>query len=166
LILIIIGVIAVIGLAYWNGANDVSKTISTIVGGRIGNYKRAVIIGAGFNALGTLLALFFAQAIFKIFTKGLLVEPKVSAIFTVSVILGAVLWIIIATRFGLPVSTTHSIVGAIVFLGIYVFTFSGILWSSVILKIALPLFLSPIISFILAYGLFWLYSKNILGFYH
>ena len=158
---IIFGVTAVLVLAYWNGANDVSKTIATIVGGRVGNYKRAIILGASFNAIGTFLALFFAQALFKIFTEGLLKEAQVSELFAVSVILGSVVWLIIATRTGMPVSTTHSMVGAIIFLGLFVFTTTGILWTNVLLKIALPLLLSPFVSFVLAYGIFWLYSKNI-----
>jgi len=160
---LIIGLVAVLALAYWNGANDVSKTIATIVGGKVSNYRRAVILGATFNAIGTFLALFFAQALYKIFTSGLLKETQVSELFTISVIIGAVVWIIIATRLSMPVSTTHSIIGAILFLGIFVYSFSGVLWGSVLLKIALPLILSPFISFFLAYGIFWLYSKNILG---
>ncbi|MDP6155158.1 MAG: anion permease [Candidatus Thermoplasmatota archaeon] len=162
IILIILGLIAVIGLSYWNGANDVSKTIATIVGGRVGNYKRAVILGATFNAVGTFLALFFAQTIFKVFTEGLIKETNVGELFAASVILGAAAWIVIATKTGMPVSTTHSILGAIIFLGLFVFTTAGILWKSIALKIALPLIISPIVSFVMAYGIFWLYSKNLL----
>jgi len=160
--ILIFGVVAVLTLAYWNGANDVSKTIATIVGGRVGNYRRAVILGASFNAIGTFLALFFAQALFKLFTQGILTDTNITEAFALSIIMGAMLWIFIATKFGLPVSTTHSIIGAIVFLGIYVFTLSGILWSAVLLKIVIPLLLSPLVSFVLAYSIFWLYSKNIL----
>jgi len=156
--LLYLGIVIVLILSYWNGANDVSKTISTIVGGRVSNYKKAVLVGASFNAIGTLLALFFAQAIFRVFTKGLLTIPQVSDTFAMSVILGAALWIFFATKTGMPVSTTHSIIGAIIFLAF--FTSAGILWKSVILKVALPLLLSPLVSFILAYSILLLYSKR------
>ncbi|MDP7323409.1 MAG: inorganic phosphate transporter, partial [Candidatus Woesearchaeota archaeon] len=160
--LIIIGLLAVLILSYWNGANDVSKTIATIIGGGVTNYKRAIILGASFNAIGTFLALFFAQAIFKVFTKGLLRETQVGKVFALSVILGAALWIVIATKTGMPVSTTHSMIGAILFLGLFVYSVGGILWNSVFIKVMLPLLLSPSVSFVLAFGIFWLYSKNIL----
>lgn len=159
--LLVLGILIVLVLAYWNGANDVSKTIATIVGGRIGNYKRAVILGATFNAIGTFLALFFAQALFKIFTNGLLKETQISEVFAISVILGVVTWLFIATKIGMPVSTTHSMIGAIIFLGLFVFSFTGILWSSVLLKVVLPLLLSPVVAYVLAFSIFWLYSKNI-----
>lgn len=61
----------------------------------------------------------------------------------------------------MPVSTTHSMIGAIIFLGLFVFSFTGILWNSVLLKVILPLLLSPVVAYILAYSIFWLYSKNI-----
>ena len=160
--LLILGIITVLLLSYWNGANDVSKTIATIVGSRIGNYRRAVILGATFNAIGTFLALFFAQALFKVFTQGLLKESQISEIFAISVIFGVIAWLVIATKIGMPVSTTHSMIGAIIFLGLFVFSFAGILWNSVLLKIVLPLLLSPIVAYLLAFSIFWLYSKNVL----
>lgn len=160
--LVVFGIFVALALAYWNGANDVSKTIATIVGGRVANYKKAVILGASFNAIGTFLALFFAQAIFKLFTKGILVESQITEAFAISIILGAVLWIILATRVGMPVSTTHSIVGAIIFLGVYVFTFAGVLWKTVLLKIALPLMISPLVSFLFAFSVFWVFRKKII----
>lgn len=160
---VLFGIFVVLALAYWNGANDVSKTIATIVGGRVTNYKKAVILGASFNAIGTFLALFFAQAIFKLFTKGILVETQITEAFAVSIILGAVLWIILATKVGMPVSTTHSIVGAIIFLGVYVFTLEGVLWKTVFLKIALPLMISPLVSFLFAFTVFWMFRKQIVS---
>jgi PiT family inorganic phosphate transporter len=64
-------------------------------------------------------------------------------------ILGATAWVLIATRSGLPVSTTHAIVGAIAGVGAVAYGFHGINWVAIGGKVVLPLLLSPVVSLVL-----------------
>ena len=112
----LVGVALVAGvLAYANGANDVSKGIATLVGSGVTSYRRAMWWGAVWTGIGALLATAVASAMLARFGSGLLgagVTPTFAA--SVAAIAGASAWVLLATRTGLPVSTTHAIVGAVV----------------------------------------------------
>lgn len=134
-------------IAYFNGANDVSKGIATLVGSGVTNYRRAILWGTVCTGLGGLSGALLATAMIQTFGKGLLANGTVPT-FTAALatILGAAAWVAIATRTGLPVSTTHAIVGSVVGVASLAYGFVGIKWSSLLSKIALPLLLSPILA--------------------
>jgi inorganic phosphate transporter, PiT family len=130
-------------VAYLNGANDVSKGIATLAGSGVTNYRRALGWGTLWTGVGGLASLLFSQAMIGMFGAGLLAgrsDPTVAE--GLAVLLGTAACVSLATRFGLPVSTTHAIVGALV--GVY--GFRGILWTALGEKIGLPLLLSPAIA--------------------
>jgi phosphate/sulfate permease len=84
------------------------------------------------------------------FGKGLFVSgivPTVAA--AIATILGAGVWVGFASRAGLPVSTTHAIVGSVVGVGAIAYGLTGVNWATVVRKIALPLLLSPIVALII-----------------
>ncbi|HET7710997.1 MAG TPA: inorganic phosphate transporter, partial [Thermoanaerobaculia bacterium] len=92
-------------LAFANGANDVSKGIATLVGAGVANYHRAVIWATVTTAAGAMAAAFITQALVKTFSgRGLLAVPETGEAFLLSIACGAIGWLLIATRFGLPVS--------------------------------------------------------------
>ncbi|HEY3131562.1 MAG TPA: anion permease [Acidobacteriota bacterium] len=137
-------------IAYANGANDVAKGIATLVGSGMTNSRRAIAWGTFWTGIGGLAGAFFAGAMVKTFGKGLLapgVRPTVAT--AVAVICGAAFWIGIATRRGLPVSTTHAIVGSVVGVALLAFGPAGMNWSSLTAKIVLPLLLSPAVALLL-----------------
>lgn len=101
-------------LAYVNGANDVSKGIATLAGSGVSSYRRAILWGAFWTTGGGIASSVFSHAMIVTFGKGLLagnVVPTFAA--AIATLIGAGLWVGLATRFGLPVSTTHAIVGSI-----------------------------------------------------
>lgn len=162
---LIAGLLGAAGLAFANGANDISKSIATLVGSGESDYRKAVVLVSLAVAAGSVLASAWAVKMTLLFTKGLLSgNVQMNQTFAMAVLAGAVGWVMLASRFGWPVSTTHAIVGSVVLTGIYAFGFDQILWSGVTKKIALPLLLSPIVAFGLAYlafqGLFWLCRKQ------
>ncbi len=111
---LIITLLAVLILAYANGANDISKAIATLVGGRVATYRQAVLWGMLWTVTGAWLGGTFAAAMVKTFTTGILSAAVTLPLhFPLAVALGALLWILLASRVGLPVSTTHALVGAI-----------------------------------------------------
>jgi PiT family inorganic phosphate transporter len=137
----------VVSLAFANGANDVSKAIATLVGSGVADYRTAILWGTFWTTVGAGLSGLIATAMVKTFSQGLL-APGVpsSSILATAVLAGAGLWVLVATRSGLPVSTTHALTGAIVGAGLVAFGTEGLLWEGIGKKILLPLILSPLLA--------------------
>lgn len=147
--------ILVLALAYANGTNDVSKAIATLVGSGVTNYRAAILWGTCWTMIGAGAAAFLAGAMVKTFSQGLvqtgtMIPPTV----TMAVLAGAMAWVLLASRTGFPVSTTHALTGAIVGTGLAAFAGESLLWPAVIKKIALPLLLSPFLALGLSYLLY------------
>ena len=137
----------VLPLAYANGTNDVSKAIATLVGSGVTNYRAAILWGTVWTILGAGASAFVASAMVKTFSQGLIqtgtiIQPGVA----LAILTGAMLWVLFASRTGLPVSTTHALTGAIVGTGLMSFPGEALIWSAIVKKIALPLLLSPFLA--------------------
>lgn len=137
-------------LAYVNGANDVSKGIATLVGSGVTDYRLAIRWGSLWTAIGGLLGALFARAMMATFGNGLLVPGTTStfaaALATLS---GAAGWVLLATRTGLPVSTTHAIVGSLTGVATLAYGIGAVRWNALGGKILLPLVFSPFASLFL-----------------
>ena len=147
----IVAFVLLLALAFANGANDVSKAIATLVGSGVTGYRTAILWGAVWTVLGAVLSGVIATAMVKTFSQGLL-APGVSASpnLVVAVLVGAMLWVLVASLTGLPVSTTHALTGAIVGAGLIAFGREGLLWEGIGKKIVLPLILSPLLALALS----------------
>jgi len=110
---------AVFGLfmAWGIGANDVANAMATSVGSKALTIKQAVIIAAIFEFAGAILA---GGQVTKTIRKGIVdadllsANPELLLYGMLASLLAAGVWLLIASKNGWPVSTTHSIVGAIV----------------------------------------------------
>ena len=117
--LIYIGLAAIFGIfmAWGIGANDVANAMATSVGSKAITIKQAILVAAIFEFLGAVLA---GGAVTSTIRKGIvdtsLLEgsPELLVYGMLSALLAAGTWLLVASRNGWPVSTTHSIVGAIV----------------------------------------------------
>jgi PiT family inorganic phosphate transporter len=150
--LLVVSVVA--ALAFANGANDVSKGVAPLVGSGVAGYRSGIAWGTAWTAAGAVLGAAFAGAMLATFGKGLLapgVAPGLGAAF--AALFGAAAWVALATRTGLPVSTTHAIVGAIVGATMTSRGIDAIRWSTLGGKVVVPLLLSPVVAFILTAGL-------------
>ncbi|MEP6994415.1 MAG: inorganic phosphate transporter [Acidobacteriota bacterium] len=142
-------------LAFANGSNDISKGIATLVGSGVSNFRVAVAWGTVWTVAGGLVAAFASQGLVATFSgKGFLDRPIAGSAFLAAVATGATLWVLFATRTGLPVSTTHAIAGALAGAGIVAEGMALLHWSTFGKKVALPLALSPILSIALIYAVF------------
>jgi inorganic phosphate transporter, PiT family len=140
-------------VAYFNGANDVSKGVATLVGSGLTNYRRAILWGTVCTGLGGLSSAMLATAMVQTFGKGLLANgtaPTFAA--ALATVLGAAAWVAIATQSGMPVSTTHAIVGSLAGVAALAYGSHGIKWSALMGKIALPLLLSPVLALLLTFA--------------
>jgi PiT family inorganic phosphate transporter len=142
-------------LAFANGSNDISKGIATLVGSGVSNSRAAILWGTVWTVAGGLLAAFVSQGLVTTFSgKGFLDHAIEGPGFLASVAVAATAWVLIASRTGLPVSTTHAIVGALAGAAIVEKGFSLLHWTRFASKVVLPLALSPAISIALIYALF------------
>ena len=170
--MVVIG-LALIVCAYmaWNiGANDVANAMGTSVGSRALTLKQAVIIAAIFEFCG---AFFAGDAVTDTVRKGILevdfstVTPDISqdiAFGFIAAMMAAATWLTIATRFGLPVSTTHSIIGGIIGVGLVLevdHNTSYINWE-VVQKVVMSWVASPLMGGLVAFFSYWIIKKTIL----
>ena len=158
--------IVIAGYMAWNiGANDVANAMGTSVGSKALTLRNAIIIAAVFEFLG---AFFAGDAVTDTVRKGVLVisEEEMEMLSTelyygfIAAMLAAALWITLATRYGLPVSTTHCIVGGIV--GIGLFIDPEMIDYIKVGQIVISWIASPLLGGVLAYGTFYIIKTMIL----
>ncbi len=139
--------VLVLSLAFANGANDVSKAIATLAGSGVTDYRTAILWGTVWTVIGAGLSGLVATAMVKTFSQGLPApDTAESPIVAAAVLTSAVLWVLVASWSGLPVSTTHALTGAIVGVGLIAFGAQGLVWTGIGKKIVLPLVLSPALA--------------------
>lgn len=114
--LLMVILIAVLCLAFANGANDNFKGVATLFGSGTTNYRGALTWATVTTLLGSLTAVVLAETLLKSFSgKGLVDAELASTVnYGAAVALGAGLTVLLATWIGMPISTTHSLVGALI----------------------------------------------------
>jgi len=143
----LIAFLLVLALAFANGTNDVSKAIATLVGTGVTNYRTAIIWGTIWTVIGACLSAFLANAMLKTFSRGL-IQPGIVTppALMLAILIGATGWVLVASRTGLPVSTTHALTGALVGAGLVSIGSQGLTWPAIAGKIGFPLLLSPVLA--------------------
>jgi len=147
--LIIIG--ATLLVAFANGANDNFKGVATLFGSGTTNYRKALAWATITTFAGSLSAFFLATKLISMFQgKGLVPGFLVqSEPFLAAVILGAALTVIIATKIGVPISTTHSLTGALLGSGL-VAVGQQLGLQTLLSGFFLPLLISPMLAVLFA----------------
>lgn len=155
---IYIGLACAFGLfmAWGVGANDVANAMGTSVGSKALTIRQAVIVAAVFEFAGAYLA---GGQVTQTIRKGILDpsllmnSPDLLVYGMLASLLAAGVWLLVASRAGWPVSTTHSIVGAIVGFAAVGVGVDAVNWSKVG-SIALSWIVSPLLAGTIAYNLF------------
>lgn len=141
-------------LAWGIGANDVSNTMGTAVGSKSISIKQAILIAAIFEFLGALLA---GSEVANTISEKIIIystdDQQILVIGMLAALMSAATWLVIASYFGWPVSTTHTIVGAIIGIGIEQLGSNSIDFIHVT-YIFLGWIASPILGAILTYIVF------------
>ncbi len=151
-------------MAWGVGANDVANAMGTSVGSGAITIKQAIIIAVIFEFTGAILAGGEVTATIRkgIIDATLFVDnPELLIYGMLASLLAAGMWLMIASSLGWPVSTTHSIVGAIVGFGAVGVGIDAIAWSKVT-KIAMSWIISPIIAGSISFMLFRSLQKLII----
>ena len=153
--LIIVAFVIGLVMAMAIGGNDVANSMATAVGAKAITVKQAVIIAAIFEFSG---AFFFGKMVTDTIRKGiispdLIKDPNVLVAGALAALLSATIWIFVATKFSLPISTTHSIVGGMTGFGIIALGWSAINWAKIV-AIVVSWFLSPLLGGVIAFIVF------------
>ena len=140
--------LATVFLAFSNGTNDNFKGVASIFGSGTAGYKVSITWATVTTFAGSVTSIFLAQALLKKFSgKGLVPDSLVgSESFLLAVTLGAGLTVILATRLGFPISTTHGLLGALIGSGWSAVGFHGVDLSALGKSFVIPLLLSPVLA--------------------
>lgn len=153
-------------LAYANGANDNFKGVATILGSHTTDYRKALFWAAATTFAGSIAAFFLAARLVQTFSgKGLVPDAAASSpAFLTAVILGAGLTVFSTAKFGIPISTTHALTGALVGAGFVAFE-GNLGFASLGKNFFLPLLLSPFIAFALTSAVYpvFRWARLVLG---
>ncbi|MCH8846405.1 MAG: inorganic phosphate transporter [Proteobacteria bacterium] len=155
-LLLILAAVFGLFMAWGIGANDVANAMATSVGSKALTIKKAIIIAAIFEFAGAYLA---GGEVTSTIRKGIIDSamfadsPELLVYGMLSALLAAGVWLLLATSYGLPVSTTHSIVGAIVGFAAVTMGMDAVQWGKVG-TIAISWIISPVLAGTMAYFLY------------
>ncbi|GAA2128268.1 inorganic phosphate transporter [Actinomadura napierensis] len=143
---------------YTNGFHDAANAIATAVSTRALTPRVALGMAAVMNMLGALLGVEVAKTISEVITppSGLHGLTVIAA-----GVLGAITWNLITWYFGLPSSSSHALIGGVVGAGLA--SSSYVNWHSVVDKVVVPMVVSPVVGFALAYlvmvAILWIFRR-------
>ncbi len=151
-------IIATCFLAYANGANDNFKGVATLFGSETSSYRNAISWATLTAFIGSVCSIFLAEKLLKNFSgKGLVPDAvAISPEFLLAVSVGAGITVLVAALKGFPISTTHSLTGALVGAGLMAVG-ADINLSVLGTVFFIPLLVSPLIAIILGAGVYFLF---------
>ncbi|PCH57010.1 MAG: anion permease [Legionellales bacterium] len=150
-------------MAWGIGANDVANAMGTSVGSRAISIKQAIIIAAIFEFLGAIVAGGEVTSTIKagiVNPDSFATTPDIFIMGMLAALFATAIWLLIASLAGWPVSTTHTIVGAIIGFGLASMHGDAIVWGN-ISYIMLSWLVSPCLGGVIAYLIFFAIQKFI-----
>jgi PiT family inorganic phosphate transporter len=171
-VILMVTVVAGLYMAWNIGANDVANAMGTSVGSGALTLAGAVVVAAIFEFGGSVLV---GARVTQTIRSGIVDTavflpggrfgadgPLLFVLGMVAALLAAGIWLQVATTYGLPVSTTHSIVGAVVGFGVTAAGLSAVQWPTV-LRISLSWVISPLAGGVVAFSMFQYLRRAILA---
>ena len=148
-------IVVALGFDYTNGFHDSANAIATSVSTKALTPRAALLLAAVMNVVGALVSTKVAATV----GAGIISTPTGSEglVVVFSALLGAIAWNLLTWYFGLPSSSSHALIGGLV--GAALAASQTVQWSGVMDKVVVPMVLSPVVGFGLAYlamvGLLW-----------
>ena len=153
-IIIILFVVISIIISFGIGAND--ETMATLYGSKTLKMKELLILATILSILGAAL---LGSAVSKTVGENLF-SFEIDYSMVLTVLISTAIWLILSSAFGLPISTTHATIGAIIGVGMLLDGPIGINWAT-ILEMGIWWLLSPIIGYVVTYYVYKLIHKTI-----
>jgi PiT family inorganic phosphate transporter len=144
---------------FLNGMNDAANSIATVVSTHVLSPTVAVVWAAFFNFVA---AFGFGVKVAGTIGKGIVEATIVTEVMVLAALIGAIVWVHFCTRYGLPISVSHSLIGGLVGAAVAKAGVQSLIMSG-ITKIVLFIFLSPILGlvfgFFLMIGVHWVFRR-------
>jgi len=162
LALLILVILVAIGFGVANGFNDAANAIAAVIGSRALSPRAAIAMAAVFNFAGAATGTAVAMTI----GKGI-VDAQALTLTTIIAGAGAiVIWAVVATRYGIPISLTHGLVAGLVGAGITISGSGSIVWG-VLAKVISAVGIAPLLGFaggfLLMVAIMWLFRRSALA---
>lgn len=145
--LFILVVALAVGLAMVNGWNDAANAIATVIGTRVLSPRQAVAMAAVTNLLGAATGTAVARTI----GKGILVPEAITYTTIIASLASIVIWGVLTTRHGLPISLTHGFVAGLAGAGMALLGPGAVIWS-VMVRILLAVVIAPLLGFVVGFA--------------
>lgn len=148
-----------LGFTYTNGFHDSANAIATSVSTRALTPRAALAMAAVMNLAGA----FLGSGVAKTVSEGLISTPQGSKGMGIlfAALVGAVVWNLVTWYFGLPSSSSHALFGGMV--GAALAGGTTVIWSGVVEKVVVPMFLSPVVGLVVGYlvmvVIMWLFRR-------
>jgi PiT family inorganic phosphate transporter len=146
--LVVVLIAIALSFDYTNGFHDAANAIATSVSTRALTPRIALLMAAFFNFVGAFLGQGVANTIASITSPQ---AGNVGLVMIIAALLGAIAWNLITWWLGLPSSSSQALIGGIV--GASLAAATTVKWNVVVEKVIIPMILSPIVGFLLAYAL-------------
>lgn len=149
-----------LGFTYTNGFHDSANAIATSVSTRALTPRAALAMAAVMNLAGA----FLGSEVAKTVSEGLIATPHgdkgMGILF--AALVGAIVWNLVTWYFGLPSSSSHALFGGMV--GAALAGGTEVIWSGVLEKVVIPMFISPFVGLLLGYlvmvVILWMFRKS------
>jgi PiT family inorganic phosphate transporter len=145
-VIVVVVCLVAFSFDYTNGFHDAANAIATAVSTRALTPRAALLLAAVMNFLGAFLGQKVAKTVSDILNVG---SGNHGLVVVVAALLGAIVWNLVTWYFGLPSSSTHALIGGLVGAGLASATV--VHWNQVVDKVVVPMVVSPVVGFVLAY---------------
>jgi len=152
-------------MAWTIGANDVANSMGPVVGSRSVTIAQAIVVAGLCEFAGAVVA---GSDVTNTIRKGIVepsalaATPEVLCLGMICALLAAAVWLHAATWWGMPVSTSHSIVGAVAGFGVVAAGAGSVYWGK-LGQIVLSWFISPVVGLVLGFAIFRIIIRTVLG---
>lgn len=162
-VLLVLIIIAALGFGFSNGLNDAANAIATVIGSRVLSPRNAIIMAAVFNLAGTLSGALLGAAVAKTIGKGIVMPEALTLATVVAGVAAAVIWVVAATLYGMPLSVSHSLVAGLLGAGIAAAGTGAIVWG-IFSRVLLAVIFAPLLGFVGGFGamviIMWLFRHR------
>jgi PiT family inorganic phosphate transporter len=146
-LLLVLVVIFALAFDYINGFHDTANAIATVVSTRVLTPIQAIVMAAGLNFVGALVAKNVAQTI----AKGIIEPTTATETVVLAAVLAGIVWNLVTWAGGIPSSSSHALVGGLIGAGAAHGGLHAILVKGILNKVVLPLVGSPVLGFIIGF---------------
>ena len=154
-VLLILIIAAALGFGFTNGLNDAANAIATAIGSRVISPRNAIILASVCNFAGTLSGALIGAHVAKTIGKGIvsdvvLTNSGLGLLTVFASVTAAIIWVSFATRRGIPLSVSHSLVAGMLGAGIATVGVDNIVWGTMT-KVLLAVLIAPTLGFTVSY---------------